>query len=396
MFGRNIRVARIAGIPIGISPWWLVIVALFTWTLGSSYYPEQVHGISTALAYALGLGSVLVLFASLLLHELGHAIVARRHGVEVQEIDLWLLGGVAKMRGEAHEPGDELRYALAGPAVTAVVTAFFGVIALLLPSSAAASVRAFVDYQLLINALILGFNLVPAFPLDGGRVLRAILWWRMGAMQPATELAARIGRAFGYLLAGLGLVLALGGNGYDGLWLVFVGIFVAMAAGQQAAGAEIRAVFAGEHAADLMTTPVVAIPGEVTADRAASEYFGRYEHTAFPVVEEHGRALGILTIDAVRAALAQGPRVASGTSGAGSEPRVAEIADRDPGLLVPEGIDLATLLEQPDFARVGRAVVVDGDRRPVGIVSITDVQRAIRSARLRAAQRPSQPSTRAG
>ena len=107
MPGRSYRIARIAGIPVGVSPWWLAIVVLFTWALGSSYYPEVISGIAPLAAYALGLASVLLLFLSILAHEFGHAIVARRHGIEIEEIDLWLLGGVSRMRGEAHEPGDD-------------------------------------------------------------------------------------------------------------------------------------------------------------------------------------------------------------------------------------------------------------------------------------------------
>jgi Zn-dependent protease len=144
--GRSLRIGRIAGIPVGVSPWWLVIVALITWSLGSSYFPEEVHDISPSVAYALGLASALLLFASILLHEFGHAIIARRHGIQVQEIDLWLLGGVSIMRGEAHEPGDELRYALAGPAVTAAIAAIFAGISLLVASSASAVLRALIEY----------------------------------------------------------------------------------------------------------------------------------------------------------------------------------------------------------------------------------------------------------
>ena len=169
--------------------------------------PGTVPGISHALAYALGLASVLLLFVSILLHEIGDAVVARRHGVEVEEIDLWLLGGVARMRGEAREPGAELRYAIAGPAVTAMIAVFFGVLMLLLPASSPQSARVFVEYQLLINVFLLVFNLLPAFPLDGGRVFRAVLWARMHDMQRATNVAAGVGRAFGYLIGGIGLVL---------------------------------------------------------------------------------------------------------------------------------------------------------------------------------------------
>src|ERR1035438_4803576 len=125
MPGRSFRIARIAGIPVGVSPWWLVIVALITWSLGASYFPEEISGIAPGASYALGLASALLLFASILAHEFGHAIVARRHGVKIEEIDLWLLGGIARMSGSPKTAGDELRFALAGPAVTAVVAGIF-------------------------------------------------------------------------------------------------------------------------------------------------------------------------------------------------------------------------------------------------------------------------------
>jgi len=386
MSGRSLRVGRIAGIPISVSPWWLVIVAFFTWVLGSSYYPEAVHGISAAGAYALGLASVLLLFASLLLHELGHAIVARRHGVEVDGIELWLLGGVSKMRGDAHEPADELRYALAGPAVSAVITACFGALTLAMPTSVASWVRALVEYEFLINALILGFNLVPAFPLDGGRALRALLWQRSGSMQRATEVAARVGRVFGYMLVGLGFLMLFGAAAYQGLWLVLIGFFIVMSAGQQSVGAEIRALFSGKGAADLMARPVLTIPAELPLGLAAIEYFGRYPYTALPVVDDGGRAVGLITVSGMQAAKRQaGPgRLASVMA-----ERVLDVAERDPTLLVGADTDVAELLERPSFARVGRAVVVDADGAPIGLVSITDVQRAIRSARLAGDRRAS-------
>ena len=383
MFGRSIRIGRIAGIPIGVSPWWLAVVAFFTWMLGSSYFPEVVNGISPAASYALGFAAVLLLFASLLAHEFGHAIVARRRGIEVEEIELWLLGGVSKLRGEAHAPGDELRYALAGPAVSALITACFGTLAFALPASVPAWVSALVGYELIINALILCFNLMPAFPLDGGRVLRALLWRRSGAMQPATEIAARVGRVFGYILIGLGVLLLFGPAAYDGVWLAFIGFFIVMAAGQQATGAELHAVFSGRRVSDLMTRPVVTIPGELPLSLAARDYFGRYPYTAFPVVDARGRAVGVVTAWGMEATTrrARLSVVASPMAG-----RVADIAEGDHALLVTEDTDVAELFERPSFARVGRAIVVDTGGAPVGIVSTTDVQRAIRSTRLATSQ----------
>jgi Zn-dependent protease len=239
MPGRSYRIGRIAGIPVGVSPLWLVIVALFTVALGAGYFPEEVHGISPVVSYALGLASVLLLFASILAHEFGHALVARRRGIEVQEIDLWLLGGVSRMRGEAHAPGDELAFALAGPAVTAVLAACFGALALLLGSSMPAVLRALIDYQALVNCLLLGFNLVPAFPLDGGRVLRSLLWRRSGDIGRATATAASVGRGFGYLLIGLGGLEFLSGAP-EGLWLALIGFFIVSAASAEQASAGRR------------------------------------------------------------------------------------------------------------------------------------------------------------
>ncbi len=371
MSGRNLRIGRIAGIPVGVSPWWLVIVALITWSLGDSYFPEVVHGIAPGASYALGLASALLLFASILAHEFGHALVARRHGIEVEEIDLWLLGGVSHMRGEAHNPSDELRYALAGPAVTAVIAAVFGVVLALLPSSTPAAVRALVEYQVLVNGLIFVFNLMPAFPLDGGRVLRSLLWRRSGEIGRSTETAAGLGRGFGYVLIALGALEFVAG-GVEGLWLALIGFFLVMASGQQARGAQVQAALSGVRVSDLMSTPVVSIPEQTSAAQAGADYFLPYRYTSFPVVDGRGRAVGMVSV-AQMEALAPAQRAVA---------RVLDIADRDPELTVAEDEDVARLLERPAFARQGRAVVVDRSGRPVGLVSITDVQRALRASRL--------------
>ncbi len=356
---------------MGVSPWWLVIVALITWSLGASYFPEEIHGIAPGASYALGLASALLLFASILAHEFGHALVARRHGIEVEEIDLWLLGGVSRMRGEAHDPGDELRYALAGPAVTLVIAVCFGAIALLLPSSTPAAVRVMVEYQALINGLILVFNLLPAFPLDGGRVLRSLLWRRSGEIGRSTQTAASVGRGFGYVMIALGGLELLSGAP-EGLWLALIGFFIVMAAGAQAVGAQVQAALSGIHASELMSTPVISIPERTSAAQASADWFLPYRYTSFPVVDEQGRAIGLVSVTQMQA-LPRHPR---------TERLVGGLADRDPGLLVAADEDVSRLLERPAFARVGRAVVVDELGRPVGLVSITDVQRTLRAARL--------------
>jgi Zn-dependent protease len=246
----NVRIGRIAGIPVGISPWWLVIVALLTWTLRADY-----DELAPAAATALALGAVLCLFAGILAHEFGHALVARRAGIEIEEIDLWLLGGVARMRSQPQRAGDELRFALAGPAVTVALAVAFGIAAALLGPG---TPRTFVTYQAEVNAALAAFNLLPALPLDGGRVARALLWRRSGDFRRATAIAARAGRWSGYGMVYLGALAALGGF-MGGLWLAMIGLFLISAAGAEERMAELEAALAGFTVSDLMS-PLTAEP----------------------------------------------------------------------------------------------------------------------------------------
>jgi len=364
--GKNIRIGRIAGIPVGISPWWIAVVVLLTWDLGASYYPNVVPGISHGASYALAFVSVICFFASILAHEFGHAIVARKHGVVVDEIDLWLLGGVSKMEGEAHDAGGELRYAIAGPAVTAVIAAVFLAATLALPSSAPAALHAFLEYQVFFNVVVLIFNMLPAFPLDGGRVLRSILWKRSGNITRATQTAARVGRAFGFVMIGLGVIELLE-FGVGGIWLILVGFFITTAARAELAGLQMRTTFAESVAGDLMSAPAVTILGAMPADEAA-QFFTRYRFTSFPVVDVDDRVVGLLDIAHLRAA------------GALDGLRADGLADSDPELLAAASDPVVGLLERPAFSRVGRLVVVDADRKALGLLSITDAQRAVRAA----------------
>jgi Zn-dependent protease/CBS domain-containing protein len=315
----------------------------------------------------LGLASALALFAGIVLHELGHAVVARRHGVEIEEIDLWLLGGVARMAGEPRAADDELRFALAGPAVTAVLLAGFGALRLAI-GGAPAALRAFVDYQVYVSAAILVFNLLPAFPLDGGRVVRALLWRRLGDREQATALAASTGRVFGFVLVALGIV-SFASGAVGGLWLALVGGFIIVAAAAEAQHATIEREFAGRIAATVMTAPAVTLAADLTLREAVVVGFSRHLFSAFPVVGPDGRALGVLTIDDVRVVPPEDR----------AHRRVADVARLDPALLVTPDTPVPELLARPAFLRTGRVVVIDAAQRPVGIVSITDIERRIRA-----------------
>ena len=364
---RSVRIGRLAGIPIGVQPLWLIVVVLIAWSLGAAYYPDQAPGVSAAGDYALGLLSALLLFASILLHELGHAIVARRHGVEIEEIDLWLLGGVARMKGYPKTAGDELRFALAGPAVTLAIAAAFGAVALALPSSTPAALQAVIEYQAFVNAAILVFNLLPAFPLDGGRVARALIWGRIGDLSRATAIAASIGRGFGYGMIGLGL-LATAGGAVGGIWLALIGFFVVLAARAEEGGLRIRTAFAGREAGRFMSYPAVTVPAGISVAEAVEGYFVRHRYTAFPVLDGD-RPTGLIDVGTVEHVP---PAKRHATV-------VGQVAIDDPALIVDEHQDVAELLERPAFQRVGRAIVFAQDHAGVGVLSITDVNRALRA-----------------
>lgn len=363
---RSIRIGRLAGIAIGVQPLWIVIVALITWSLGAVYYPGQVDGIAPLAAYGLGLISALLLFASILLHELGHAIVARRNGVEIEEIDLWLLGGVARMAGYPKTAAAELRFALAGPAVTLLIAASFVAIGAALPDSSPAALRALVDYQAFVNLAILVFNLLPAFPLDGGRVARALIWARIGKIERATEIAASIGRGFGFAMIALGIVGTLLGA-FGGIWLALIGLFVIAAAKAEERGLHVRVALTGREAGRLMSAPAITIPADVDVTAAVENYFIRYRHTAFPVVGDGG-LVGLVNLEAIE-------RVPAARR---AETPVGHIAIDDPSLVIDQHQDVAELLERPAFQRVGRAVV-RGPGSELGIISITDVNQVMRA-----------------
>ncbi len=368
----SIRVGRLAGIPIGVQPLWILIVGLITWSLGAVYYPDQVDGIAPLAAYGLGLLSALLLFASILLHELGHSLVARRNGVEIEEIDLWLLGGVARMAGYPKTAGAELRFAIAGPAVTLAIAALFGAIDLALPSSAPAGLRAVVEYQAFVNLAILVFNLLPAFPLDGGRVARALIWGRIGDIARATKIAASIGRGFGYAMVALGILGATAGA-FGGIWLAAVGFFVVFAARAEENGLRVRVAFTGREAGRLMSSPAVTIPAGTSVEDAVEEFFVRYRYSAFPVMDG-AHLVGLVDLGAIE-------RVSAARR---AETTVREIAMRHPSLVIDEHQDVAELLERPAFQRVGRAIVL-GPGGEVGIVSISDVNQVMRALDLASA-----------
>ena len=375
----SLTLGRIAGIRIGLNWSWLVVFALIVWTLSQSIFPSQNPGLTDGEYVAMGAFAAFFFFLSILLHELGHAVQARRDGMEIDGITLWLFGGVARFKGMFPSAGAEFRIAVAGPLVSLALGGAFAIAAwqLDLPESVD-GVAAWLGY---INLMLLVFNLLPALPLDGGRVLRSILWQARGDFRWATIVSAWVGRAFGYLFIAGGIGLVIWESAFSGLWLVFIGWFLLQAAGAEDRYLLVRQAFSGLHVRDLMVREPVTTSPDLTLGEFMDELVWHRRYTTYPVMD-NGRAVGLLPFRCV----AEVPRREWDSRHVRDcmLPREAvPVVDPDDDL-----IDAAAELSESD---VNRALVLEGEAL-VGLLSATDVGRALEMRRRLVA--PTQSSDR--
>jgi Zn-dependent protease/CBS domain-containing protein len=359
------RLGRVAGIEIGVNWSWLLVVVLVVWSLASGVFPETNPGLSDGTYLAMAVVAAALFFASLFLHELGHALQARREGVEIDGITLWVFGGVARFKGMFPSAGAEFRIAIAGPLVSLVLGLAFLGFSLLVPLPPEIDgVSFWLGY---INLSLLAFNLLPALPLDGGRVLRAALWARKKDFAAATRIAARLGGLFGQLMIVSGLFLVIFVGAFGGVWLAFIGWFLLTAAAAEQSMAEARTALAGLRAADVMVRNPVVVDPDLTLDRFIDDVFFRHRHTAYPVVAPDGTVLGIVSFRRVAEVdRADWPRLT--------------VRDRmlplDQVVVLDAGMDLSEALTELAQNDLGRALVVS-DGRLVGLLSITDASRLL-------------------
>lgn len=292
LVAQSFRIGRVAGVEIDAHWSWLLVLGLIVWSLAAGVFPETNPGLSGGTYVVMAVVASVLFFATLTLHELGHALQARREGVDIDGITLWVFGGVARLRGQMTSAGAELRIALAGPAVSLVLGAAFLLVAVALPLPAAVDGVVFWLGQ--INLYLLVFNLLPALPLDGGRALRALLWARRGDFISATRTAATLGRAFGQLLVAGGVLLAILVGAFSGLWLALVGWFLLGAADAELEGATARHLLAGLTVADLMVPDPVVVDGDMSVQAFIDRAFFPTRYTAYPVLDL-GRAAGIVS-----------------------------------------------------------------------------------------------------
>jgi Zn-dependent protease len=382
--GSPITLFHVRGIRIAVDWSWFFVLFLVIFWLTQFYGDVLGESSSSSTPFVLALISAVGFFGSIVLHELGHAIVAMRNGIGISSIQLWIFGGVARMDRESDSPGTEFKVAIAGPAVTlaiVVTLTAIGLVAigpgsfweavLIESGSGVSGVWAMVGWLASINLLVLVFNLLPAFPMDGGRVVRAIAWRRTGDRTAATRFAARLGRVFGYIFIGGGLLMIADGYVFSGIWLALIGIVINGSARTASMQTAITGRIEGVRVYDVMDREPVAIPGELSVERALDEYFLRYRWPWFPVVGEAHRFLGLLDRDRAD----EVPEVSRSTA------LVSDLLDGEDGVYqVRDDAPLDTLLGNQNLRRFGALMAVDADGRLAGVITAEQVGRALRDA----------------
>ncbi|PAZ15068.1 site-2 protease family protein [Streptomyces sp. SA15] len=366
--GATFSLGRLAGIRIGVHWSVLVIFVLIAVGLAAGRLPDT-HPDRPAWLYAVvGVATAVVFLLSLLVHELSHAIVARRNGVGSDDITLWLLGGAARLKSEAPSPAAELRIAGIGPLVSLALGVVFALLTVLFGQVYGSGlwVEA-LAWLAAINVLLAVFNALPAAPLDGGRLLRALVWWRTGSRLRATEVATTAGRVLGWLLIAAGVYLAFAGAAVDGLWLMLIGWFMIAMATAEGGQAKMRELLGSVPVRRAMTPDPTTVPAATTIREFLSGPPWVYRHSAFPVVDAAGRPTGLISVNR-----------------AGQVP-VSE-RDRTTVAAVMVSLDdlptahpddrLIDLLPSVDTSAARRALVLSEDRL-VGIVTQCDISRVI-------------------
>lgn len=365
-------VFRIRGVPVRIGWSWFVILGLIFWSLASSLFPATYPGLSGTAYLLMAAIATILFFASLLFHELSHTLRSQREGVPVRSISLWLFGGLSEMEEPLPTPAAEFRVVIAGPLASAVLAVvFFGIAAGGRALDLPVAVVGVADYLARLNALLLAFNLVPALPLDGGRLLHALLWWRSGDRSTATIHAAIAGRTFAALLAAAGVASLLSGSSLNGVWFLLLAWFVFDAVRREVLAARASLSLAGLRVRDLMASDVLTVDPAATIDDFARTLGPSPTHAAYPVVAG-GSVVGLLVLrnaGAVPLDRRGSVRVAEVML---SVDRVAVLHPDDPM------IDAARVLARPP----GRAIVLkEPNREFVGLLSVTDLSRAVEAGR---------------
>jgi Zn-dependent protease/predicted transcriptional regulator len=363
MFGRHITLFRLLGFEVKVDLSWLFLALLIAWSLARGFFPATYPDLATATYWWMGIAGVVGLVVSIVLHELSHSLVARRFDLPIRGITLFIFGGVAEMEGEPRSPRAEFLMAAAGPVASFVLAgAFMALSGAARAVGLAEPVVGVLGYLALLNVILAVFNLVPAFPLDGGRMLRAGLWARKGDITAATRQAARIGGGFGIVMIFLGLMNVLAGQVVSGIWWGLIGMFL-RAAAQGAYGQVVaRGALAGMPVRRYMTKEPVTVPPDLSVADLVEDRIYRSHHSLYPVVDG-GRLAGCVTLDRVKDV----PRERWSVT------RVSEITApcTEANTIAPDA-DAADALKRMGRSGQSRLMVVE-DGRLAGILALKDL-----------------------
>jgi Zn-dependent protease/CBS domain-containing protein len=359
-------VGRVAGIEVRVDSSWVVIALLVTYSM---YLRLSIlyRDLSTGGAVGLAILSALLLFGSVLVHELAHALVSQARGIRVQDITLFLFGGATRARVESRGPDDEFLIALVGPLTSGLLAGLFWIIAGLGRDLLSTPLAGTLGYLAWTNLLLAVFNLVPGFPLDGGRLLRSAIWKATGSLSRATRVASVAGQAVGWLLVAGGVVWLLAGDLAGGIWFAFIGWFLVQAARSSYQDLQLRQLLRGVEAEDVMAGDPRRIPPELSLQDAVDDYFMRYDHGAFPV-DEQGRTIGLLTLRGVRRV----PREQWPTHRV--RDHLVPLGDQ---VVVAPDARMDAVLDKLQDGEAGRVLVAQ-DGEVVGIITPSDLTRWLR------------------
>ncbi len=361
---RRLNLFRVLGFKISLDFSWFFILALVVWSLGDGYFPYVYPDLSVSTYWIMAVIAAVLLFVSVLIHELSHSVVARNHGLDISGIRLFIFGGVSEMTEEPKEASAEFRIAAAGPVISLALAALFFAISLLPIREWSLPTFAIFRYLALLNLLLAIFNMIPGFPLDGGRVLRALLWSRYNNLRKATNVAATVGKGFAFLLIAFGAITVFSGNILNGIWYIFIGMFLNMAAESGKRQTIMREALSGVKIQDVMSREVVYVAPDITCKGLVDEYIMKYRFDMFPVVR-NGVLVGIIQLDDVK----EVPRHQW------SETAIEEVMEpvREELILRPDDEAVECLQRMISSGEQGRMPVVNDEDDLVGVVTRRDI-----------------------
>ena len=363
MFGRRFELFSLFGFKVGLDPSWFLLAILITWSLATGYFPVAHDDLPTRTYWVMGVLGAVGLFCSIVLHEFAHAWVARRHGLPMKGITLFIFGGVAEMSREPPSPRVEFRVAIAGPIASIIIaTSCHGFALAGRQTGWPVPLTAVLSYLAVINLVLVAFNAVPAFPLDGGRVLRSFLWAWKNDLRWATRVTSTIGSGFGVVLIALGVVSVLAGNFIGGMWWFLIGLFVRNAAQSSYQQLLLRQALAGERVDRFMNDQPVAVERSLSVAELVENFVYKYHHKLFPVLD-HDRLVGCVTTRQIRAL----PRDEWQRQTVGA----IAVSCSDENTVRPDE-DAMMALAKMSRSASSRLMVVEGDRL-LGILSLKDL-----------------------